>query len=291
MSPPRAGRRAAVLGSPVAHSLSPVLHRAAYAQLGLDWTYDAVEAGEGGLAAFVASLDPTWAGLSLTMPLKREALELARVRSETATLTRAANTLVPLGSGWQAENTDVPGMVAALAATGLALPSRAVVLGGGATAASTLVALGRSGVRAVGVAVRRPEAGDVLRSLAERVAVVLDVRPWDDVPVLLDGAGLVVDRPHGRHRPLGPGGPGGARAAVRRRLRPLAHAAGSRLGGARGTRARRARPPGPPGGAAGRADDRCGTRRRGDARRGSGRARRPLTPLLSSLPPDRPMGD
>ena len=114
------------------------------------------------------------AGLSLTMPLKREALELGRVRSETATLTRAANTLVPLGSGWQAENTDVPGMVAALAATGLALPSRAVVLGGGATAASTLVALGRSGVRAVGVAVRRPEAGDVLRSLAERVAVVLD---------------------------------------------------------------------------------------------------------------------
>ena len=120
----------------------------------------------------------------------------------------------------------------------------------------------------------------MLRSLAERVAVVLDVRPWNDVPVLLDGAGLVVDRPHGRHRPLGPGGPGGARAAVRRRLRPLAHAAGSRLGGARGTRV---------GGldllvhqAALQVElmTRAAPDVAGISPRVGGRARRPLTPLL-----------
>ena len=67
--------RAAVLGSPIAHSLSPALHRAAYELLGLDdWTYDAVECTEAELAAFVAGLGPDWAGLSLTMPLSRSVL-------------------------------------------------------------------------------------------------------------------------------------------------------------------------------------------------------------------------
>ena len=61
--------RAAVLGSPVAHSLSPLLHRAAYAALGLDWTYDAVQVSPETLRLFLQSLDSTWAGVSLTLPL------------------------------------------------------------------------------------------------------------------------------------------------------------------------------------------------------------------------------
>ncbi|MFN2519054.1 MAG: shikimate dehydrogenase, partial [Jatrophihabitantaceae bacterium] len=64
--------RAAVLGSPISHSLSPVLHRAAYAALDLpDWTYDAIECDESGLPALLGELGPDWVGLSLTKPLKR----------------------------------------------------------------------------------------------------------------------------------------------------------------------------------------------------------------------------
>ncbi len=86
--------RAAVLGRPIAHSLSPVLHRAAYAALGLDWTYDAVEVGADGLPAFLEHLGDDWAGLSLTMPLKHAVLPLLATCSELATAVAAANTVV-----------------------------------------------------------------------------------------------------------------------------------------------------------------------------------------------------
>ena len=86
--------RAAVLGSPIAHSLSPALHRAAYAALGLDWQYDAVEVASGGLAGFLAGLDPEWRGLSLTMPLKQEVLPLLSERTRLVEITGAANTVV-----------------------------------------------------------------------------------------------------------------------------------------------------------------------------------------------------
>ena len=61
--------RAAVLGSPIAHSLSPVIHRAAYAHLGLGWSYQAVELQPDGFDDFVNGLDDSWRGLSVTMPL------------------------------------------------------------------------------------------------------------------------------------------------------------------------------------------------------------------------------
>ncbi|MGH3613741.1 MAG: shikimate dehydrogenase, partial [Pseudonocardia sp.] len=116
-SPPR---RAAVLGSPIAHSLSPVLHHAAYAALGLDgWNYGAHECDESGLGGFVAGLGPEWAGLSLTMPLKRVALEVADQVSALAAATGAANTLVAGPGGWVADNTDVAGIVGALRDAGV----------------------------------------------------------------------------------------------------------------------------------------------------------------------------
>src|SRR5690606_9846316 len=102
--------RAAVLGSPVAHSLSPVLHRAAYQALGLDWTYDAIECTEDALPAFVEGLGADWAGLSLTMPLKRVALRLADQTTPLATAVGAANTLVFTDGRRLADNTDVPGL-------------------------------------------------------------------------------------------------------------------------------------------------------------------------------------
>ena len=86
--------RCAVLGRPIAHSLSPAMHRAAYARLELDWTYDACEVGEQDLPAFVAGLDDSWRGLSLTMPLKRAVLPLLDEVSPVASQVGAANTVV-----------------------------------------------------------------------------------------------------------------------------------------------------------------------------------------------------
>jgi shikimate dehydrogenase len=159
-------RRCAVLGSPIAHTLSPALHRAAYAELGLDWSYEAVEVDEDGLPAFVAGLDDTWRGLSLTMPLKRAVLPLLDDLDPWATVSGAANTVV-LEEGRHGHNTDVPGAVAALAERGADRVDTAVVLGGGATAASLLLALAEVGCREARLLVRDPvRAADTLAAVA-----------------------------------------------------------------------------------------------------------------------------
>jgi len=147
--------RCAVLGSPISHSLSPVLHRAAYAELGLDWEYAAHEVGEHELAAFLDGLDETWRGLSLTMPLKRAVLPLLDDIDERASLVGAANTVV-LGSGRRrvGHNTDVPGAVAAIRERSSESFGSAVVLGGGATAASLMHALADLGCTEIMVVVR-----------------------------------------------------------------------------------------------------------------------------------------
>ncbi len=149
------GRRCGVLGDPVAHSLSPVLHRAGYAALGLDWSYDAHRVPSGGLAAFLGGLDEQWRGLSLTMPLKREVLPLVDRLTDRARLAGAVNTLVLEDSGERlGDNTDRPGAAAALRErTSLPLVS-AVVLGGGATAGSVGLALADLGVGSIEVRVR-----------------------------------------------------------------------------------------------------------------------------------------
>lgn len=172
--PDQGGVRCAVLGDPVAHSLSPALHAAAYAELGLDWTYEARRVPAGGLAALLDGIagDPSWRGLSLTMPLKREAMALAADASGTARLAGAANTLTRdpsgAGAGWRADNTDVPGAAAAVAeGAGADLrPSTVTVLGGGATATATALALVGIGARHVRLLVR-----DAVRA-AEAAAAV-----------------------------------------------------------------------------------------------------------------------
>jgi len=153
--------RAAVLGSPVAHSLSPALHRAAYAALGLSgWAYDAVECAEEGLAPFLDGLGPEWAGLSLTMPLKRVAIGLMATVSALARDVGAANTVLLSPDGRHADNTDVGGLVDALSG---ADASAAVVLGAGGTAAAALAALRDLGASGATVVVRdRGRARDLL---------------------------------------------------------------------------------------------------------------------------------
>jgi shikimate dehydrogenase len=174
--------RAAVLGRPVAHSLSPALHSAAYRATGLvDWSYDAHDVGADELGAFVARLDGSWRGLSLTMPLKEAAFDVATSVSETARLTGAVNTLVRRTDlGWDADNTDVHGIEAALAEE--SHDGSAVLLGGGATARSAIVALARMGVTRLGLAVRGEARPQTLR-LAAECGVAVEIVPlsqWAD---------------------------------------------------------------------------------------------------------------
>lgn len=172
-------RRAGVLGKPVAHSLSPVLHNAGYAAAGLSqWSYHATECGEAELADLVAGLGPQWAGLSLTMPLKEVALEVAGTVSPLAAAIGAANTLVRRDGGWHAENTDVPGMVAALRAAGVRRPKSVAVLGAGGTARAALGAAAELGVRRVVLFARRPEAVEELNPVAEALKISLSGMSW-----------------------------------------------------------------------------------------------------------------
>ncbi len=150
-------RRCAVLGAPVRHSLSPALHRAAYDVAGLDWSYDALELHEAELAGFLDGLDETWRGLSLTMPLKRTVVPLLDELSPRAAQAGAANTVL-LGDGSRTgDNTDIPGAVAAIREHDADPVERAVVLGGGATAGSVLLALADLGCREVFLVVRDPD--------------------------------------------------------------------------------------------------------------------------------------
>ena len=170
--------RAAVLGHPIAHSLSPTLHRAAYESTGLGWRYEACDVTEEGLADFVASCGPEWAGLSLTMPLKRAIIPLLDDVSALATSVDAVNTVVFRDGRAFGENTDVPGMVSAISAVQRVPIGSASILGGGATARSSLAAVARLGAREVSVFVRRPEAGESMKGLATSLGVSLAVEPW-----------------------------------------------------------------------------------------------------------------
>jgi shikimate dehydrogenase len=188
-----AGRRAAVLGSPVRHSLSPVLHRAAYEALGLTgWTYEAYDVDAPALAGFLDGLDDRWAGLSLTMPLKTAVLPLLDRSSDLVRAVGGANTVL-LGDGLRSgENTDVPGLVAALAEQGTTSVRSACVLGGGATAASALAALAELGARTPVVVVRDPGRTGALAAAAERLGVRPQIEPWAAAADAMARADLVV---------------------------------------------------------------------------------------------------
>jgi shikimate dehydrogenase len=174
--------RAAVLGSPIAHSLSPVLHRAAYAHLGLaDWKYDAIECGSDGLPALIQRVrgDASFGGYSLTMPLKVVVLPLLDELEQLAADVAAVNTVVPRDGGLYGANTDVPGMVNALAEAGLATAERPVILGAGGSAQAAVAALARMGTTVVRAVVRSPARAAGLQEVAGRFGVTVAVEPWD----------------------------------------------------------------------------------------------------------------
>lgn len=177
-----AARRAAVLGSPIAHSLSPLLHRAAYARLGLEgWSYGRHEVDEAGLRGFVDGLDESWAGLSLTMPLKRAVIPLLDEVDPAAIAVNAVNTLVFRRDGSRyGENTDVPGFAAALRERGLHAVEHAAVLGGGATAGSALAALAEVAKGPIAVFLRTPKKIAEFDALSAHFGLELEPRPWSE---------------------------------------------------------------------------------------------------------------
>jgi shikimate dehydrogenase len=162
----------------VAHSLSPVLHRAAYAALGLpDWTYDALDIGAEDLPVLLAGLGEEWVGFSVTMPCKQAAVDVADVVEPLPRLLHAANTLVRSAVGWRAENTDVTGIGMALQLAGVEQVGAATIIGAGGTAAAAAVALSSLGAEQVEVVVRDPSrAGDVVRVLTT-LGVAVTVTP------------------------------------------------------------------------------------------------------------------
>jgi shikimate dehydrogenase len=183
----------------VTHSLSPVLHGAAYRELGLaDWTFERIEADAAALRGLVAGLAADWAGLAVTMPGKRAALALADERTPRAVAVGAANTLVPLGDGrWRADCTDVAGVTGALTAAGgyrQAPDATGLVLGAGGTAAAALAALAELDVRDVVLVVREPARAADAMATAARVGIAVDVRRWADVDLrtLASNSGVVV---------------------------------------------------------------------------------------------------
>jgi shikimate dehydrogenase len=174
--------RAAVLGKPIAHSLSPVLHRAAYDALGLDgWSYDVVECDEAGLAEYVTSRGPEWAGLSLTMPLKRAVLPLLDYADPVAVATGGANTVIYGPEGRRGYNTDVQGIVDALAEAGVSAPGAVTILGAGATACSALAAVGELGVETADVVVRDASRVTGLFAAAEHLGLRVRLRSFGDL--------------------------------------------------------------------------------------------------------------
>lgn len=179
-------RKAAVLGSPVAHSKSPALHRAAYAALGLDgWTYDALDTTAAQLPERVGTAGPEWVGFSVTMPGKLAALAFADERTRRAELIGSANTLVRIDGGWRADCTDVDGMAGALVAAQFPADSaRAVLIGAGGTALPTIAALADAGITEVSVVARNAARARGVLDLAEELGVRAEVIDFEVGDVL-----------------------------------------------------------------------------------------------------------
>ena len=136
----------AVLGSPISHSLSPVIHQVAYEFLEISAKYSAVEVSSGKLAKYLDSTAPELNSFSLTMPLKEELVDLGFPTSDLALRIRSGNTLIKLDSGWRVDTTDVIGFQQSVAAKTNATFQSVLILGGGATARAAIAAFDSVGV-------------------------------------------------------------------------------------------------------------------------------------------------
>jgi shikimate dehydrogenase len=204
-TPPASRARLAVLGSPIAHSLSPGLHRAAYGVLGLEWNYEAFDVPSPELASFVSGLDSEWRGLSLTMPLKHTVLPLLDSRDSLSVLTGSTNTVLFTDDGVRrlvGFNTDVGGIVRALSSAKIDQAREVAVLGGGATAASAIVAAAQLGAEHVSVLVRSTEKAEPLRAIAHGAGTAVTILPLTLASIELVDASLVISTLPGDAAPV-----------------------------------------------------------------------------------------
>jgi len=173
---PTARTQAEVWGSPIAHSLSPTLHRAAYDVLGLDWTYVAREVDSADLRNAWVEHQESLRGLSLTMPLKEDIVGIVESQDEVVTTLGVANTIYVGPDGWALSNTDPWGISGALSEHGIA-PQRPLILGAGATAKAVGFALAGMGVSQVDLLVRSaPRAKECVTTLRK---LGLEVAVWE----------------------------------------------------------------------------------------------------------------
>jgi shikimate dehydrogenase len=187
--PPIVTRNFEVLGSPIGHSQSPALHRAAISALGIDAAYGSTEVTESELAGFLESLDDTWVGLSLTMPLKQVVRPMLARECATSTLTGAVNTAVRRPDGWEGYNTDVWGATTAIRQQWGTEFRRAILLGAGATASSLVVSMHDLGVESLDIVVRDPSRTEDVQAVARHLGIDARVAPFGQS---LDSADLLV---------------------------------------------------------------------------------------------------
>ena len=188
-------KRAAVLGSPISHSLSPILHNAAYLALGIEGKYDAVEVKSGELSSFMSQVkntDANWIGFSLTMPLKEEIFSVADKIDSLAKQINSANTLLPTLDGWMALSTDVAGFIWALAANEISEFKKVQIIGAGGTARAAAAAIDAPG-RKIEIINRNPARISDMKNAVS--LATLDFCNWENVS--LDGDLVINTTPVG----------------------------------------------------------------------------------------------
>jgi len=200
-------RKVGVIGWPIEHTLSPVIHNAAFIALGMDWVYVPLRVATARLPAALDGLGALgFAGANVTMPHKTRAAELVPDLSHDARLLRAVNTIVVGTDGLAGHNTDALGFERFLREdTGFDPSGRAALLfGAGGGARACALALSRGGLAELSVAVREPSRGEDLRATFEGSGTALRVVSIDDVSEV--HAGLIVNATplgvHGERLPL-----------------------------------------------------------------------------------------
>ena len=174
--------QAAVLGSPISHSLSPHLHNAAYKFLKISGTYSAFEVPEGTLHNFLSDKSDSWTGFSLTMPLKEEALDCVDFIDPLAQRIKSGNTIVKQDGVWKLFTTDVIGFKNSWNLHSGKQPLSVVIIGSGATARAAAAAFDSAGTR-IQIIHRNSEREDSLRNCVQESS--LDFSPWEFKDYLL----------------------------------------------------------------------------------------------------------
>jgi shikimate dehydrogenase len=202
-----------VIGWPVRHSLSPVIHNAAFESVGLPWVYVPLPVPPGGVPAAIEGLRALgFAGANVTMPHKTEFADLLADLSEDARRLRAVNTVVADAEGVAGHNTDAPGFVRFLRRdAGFDPAGRSVLLfGAGGAARACALALAQEGAASVSVALRDPRRAEGVREVVDGFGTEVRAMEMSEAPEVR--ADLVVNATplgvHGESLPLPPVGPG-----------------------------------------------------------------------------------